>query len=430
MISLLGSARKQDAACVLIGVFFVSIVFSMFRSDYQGALYAYLNASVNIGIIDVFSPCISVTSIEAWISHSLANQQLLWSYRPHPEPCTTDPVIVTRYMGFVVSPGYLFVLTIFSKAFPFIGVLASALLISAFCHSLTSSLIYYFLTSARAKTMFLVVYSLNPIVLWVVMFPYYYSFLPLGAALAFLIICAPKQNVETQMKLYVIGFSLLSFITIVRPTSIVILLLVGGVLAYQFWFRRYALLIVLMNIALVLWILSVASVNGPWHSALTGLSAYKWQAGVVLSDSFTTDAIAQRLGINVSDGPLVYQIGVNSYIANAKAIYLESLISHPSTLLLNTLRNVFGSLGFGYFQNSELATNFSTLFGILTASAMVASRKWKLLFLCLASYLPIFYFPPIQSYNSFNLLLVVVFWVGIVNKILDKRTELWGGENA
>jgi len=302
------------------------------------------------------------------------------------------------------------------------GDLQSLVTLQQVFHLLFSFFVLLLLPSLRKKIFFFLFYTVNPLILYLVDFPYYYfwQIVPTGVLLIYII---RDKHINNLIYFLAILFSL---IVIIRPSTLFIVLFVLAYIAYK---ERVYLkgFISLLLFFILMFILKPNSVNQPWHTMYIGVGAYSNEYNITLSDSDGFKKFEEERGkiilgcsTNLTDNDL-YEEYISDFI---KQEYFKILNHSPELLIKNALLNIMQSYGFGHKANNKWINYSSSLLGIVLVLLLLYYKEY-LLFLVIGissiSFSP--YYPPIAAYMFGSYILIVYAWMISIQHIAINREE-------
>ena len=328
----------------------------------------------------------------------------------------TDETISYNYNAI----GLLYIDLVARTLFFWQGDLQSLVTLQQIFHLIFSFSILFLLQSLWKKIAFFFFYAVNPLILYLVDFPYYYfwQIVPTGI---FLLYILRGRNINNMIYLLSILFSL---IVIIRPSTLFIIMFVLFFIAYKerVFLKGFLALSLFFSLT---FILKPDSVNQPWHTMYIGVGAYSNEYNITLSDSdgfkkFEKERGKTILGCSTNlTNNEIYEEYIGDFI---KKEYFNIMHDSPELLIRNAFFNIFQSYGFGHKANKEWINYVSIVFGLLLISMLLYYKEY-LLFLVIGiasiSFSP--YYPPIAAYMFGSYILIIYAWIVSVNNILRKK---------
>jgi len=300
------------------------------------------------------------------------------------------------------------------------GDLQSLVTLQQFFHIIFSFIVLLLLPTLWKKISFFLLYTINPLILYLVDFPYYYFWQVIPTAILLIYLLRDKKINNSVFLLSI----LFSFIVIIRPSTLFIVLFVLLVIGVK---ERF-LIKGFMSMALLLgltFMLKPDSVNQPWHTMYIGVGAYPNEYNITLSDSdgfkrFEEERGGKILGCstNITNNEL-YEVYIGDFIKNK---YFKILQESPELIVKNAFLNIFQSYGLGHKANNYIVNYISVFIGALLVVFLLYFKEY-LLFLAIGiasiSFSP--YYPPIAAYMFGSYILIIYSWIVIINHLIAKR---------
>jgi hypothetical protein len=324
-------------------------------------------------------------------------------------------------------PGYLYWVFFAHRLFPFFNEIFSVVVLQILIHIGMSFVVLRYLTSALAKTGFLFLYSLNPLIIYIVLMPFYYFYQSIASFIALYFYLNRDKSAVRNSLLMIL--SVLVYFT--RKTVILTDVFIVGIFLYQkryFYAFLQAVLIVLIPFLLRYTGLDMQKNYGPWHTAFVGVGAYpnpypelkelSDNSGIFLfrkekNPSFTweiTGEYMKNLDLQVE------------YSEFTKSKYLDIVRKNPLLLIRNATLNFFQGYSLGHVSNKSVYINILISVSGLVFFLILLRRKAYFYMLAIGlshlSFSP--YFPPIPAY-AFGTYLFLVF--AVCTLILEKQAR-------
>lgn len=270
------------------------------------------------------------------------------------------------------------------------------------------------------KFLFFILYAINPIVLWVVNYPFYYFWQVIPSFI--FIYWYLKKDISLGL---LSAFSVIfAFIYITRPTVLLLILLFYTFLAFKNSFKKafFGLVIFfgLVNIS------SGLSIS-PYHTMYVGIGAYSNPYNIKLDDEAGYNYYKEQTGNIVNSGNIMQTKIKNDYYKILKEKYIQIIKKNPFMILRNATLNTIQaySIGYSHNLNQKFANKIiylSLLIGILVIVLLLYTKQY-VIFLALgfASASFTLYYPPILTYMFGNFILLVVGFIGIIDYFIKQR---------
>jgi len=218
---------------------------------------------------------------------------------------------------------------------------------------------------------------------------------------------------------------LFSFIAIIRPSTLFIILFILAYIAYNERKVLQGVLAIILFIGLT-FALKPDSINQPWHTMYIGVGAYPNDYNITLDDTSGFKKFENQTGkailgcrTNMENNDL-YAEYIGDFI---KKEYFNILNESPELLVKNAVLNILQSYGLGYKSNYMMVNYLSALIGLVLIILLFWFREYLLLLaigIASVSFTP--YYPPIAAYMFGSYILIVFAWMIAIEKILHKLT--------
>lgn len=320
--------------------------------------------------------------------------------------------------------GYVLVALAARNLFPWLGDLQAVVHLQVLVHVALSLFIFAaVLRTPLQRWLFIILYAANPIIVYVVTYPFYY-FWTCIPSVALAVVWLRPEWIRTVVPLLtpVLLFSLL-----VRPTTVFVCLFTFAV---AFWIGRSRATRAVVAGSLIAFVAGTALIaqgtgTPPYHTMYIGIGAYPNPHGIERPvDNEGYDYFEQETGIEIS----THAIHGNWNNPELKELYMETLrgryfeITRDTPLLLarNALYNFAQSFSVGYDTSRAWLRPISAALGALVIGFLVFTRQWTWLVGTIA-YTAAFawYFPPIPAYlfgayllTTIGVILGIVAWLG------------------
>lgn len=298
------------------------------------------------------------------------------------------------------APGYVYIALVARNLFFWMGDLAAAEWLQVLGHVVITLAFLVFLRTRLQKGLFFVLYGLNPLVIYVATFPYYYFWqvVPSALLLAYLLDRRFRYGWWALA-----AVPLLAFIHTVRPTMVFVSVFFVLLLVLRER-RRVAVAAVALGClcgVLVLGSRPEAGLN-IWHTAYTGIGAWPNPYVTELSDNtghrLYEEAYGEEhrssVGGNTSD-PLMRK----RYRKVTREAYMEVLERSPALLVRNAALNAMESFSIGYITASQTLSYVTAAVGFVYCTVLLLARRFRFVLAILASCVSFaVYFPPVPVY--------------------------------
>lgn len=342
-------------------------------------------------------------------------------------PRESDNILMLDNTGFN-NKGLLYIIKASYFLFPFLGQAGSLVLLQMIFQLLISYLIICQFKRPWLKILFLMLYTLNPLIVTIVMTPYYYFWQVIPSIICIYLLLIRK--ISFNVKVLVCLTSLFMFF--VRPTTIFINLF------NVFLIQRFSKPVVRF-VSPLLFLISVITFgqfnkgklnSSPWHTATAGLNAYpsKCITGF-LGDDYVYSVFAQISGDSVTGAlmdPHMYDPEYRDYYYGVlKENYLNELRKCPGTIVRNGALNTASSFSWGYIAGYTVLNILSSIIGLCIVVILLWNKfyfQFLAILLTSASYTLLY--PPVHSYMFGGYLLIIFFILRVGNKFLERRDTL------
>jgi hypothetical protein len=224
--------------------------------------------------------------------------------------------------AYIANPlGFAYVIAAAKNLFPWLPDIPAIEALQITLHVLLSLMVIAMLDGRLSKALFLVLYSLNPIVLYYVTFPYYYFYQAIPSfALIFLMLGHRKWASELSRfhsVVFLLLCSMLALVLLMRSTTI--LAIVAFFTLALIWFPARKTFAAGLTVFVFLFVTGHSpSEKNFWHTAYVGVGAYPNAHVEGLSDD-NGYALFERL----TGAPLDASLGGNYYHSATMAEYRD-----------------------------------------------------------------------------------------------------------
>lgn len=314
------------------------------------------------------------------------------------------------------QPGLVYIIFIAKKIFPFKGDIGALKHLQLLIHVIFCYFILLNLKTRKKQLLFFLLYFINPAIIYLTLFPFYYFWQVIGSYILLLVILNQKYQ-----KFFVLCISaiLLAGIYHIRIStfSLSVFILVIG-------FHKTAPIKRL--IALSIFFLGVYFMQPsylskhPGHVMYSSLGAYPNSPVKGFSDNISFENYSNATGTKFSyeSTPSMYDSDV--IMGEAKwglKEFLKFSKEHPFIILRNAVLNVFESFSFGYFTTSMTLTYLSAFLGFCFLVLILIRKKHTHVILLLASSCSyIFYLAPVPIYLYGTYILLLYVFIEAIEK--------------
>jgi hypothetical protein len=322
------------------------------------------------------------------------NEQRAYRYQ------ATDKTILNT----VNQYGYVLVSLVARHLFPKLGDIQGLILLQLITHIVICLLIMSFLLETRLQqSLFFILYAINPLVLHIVTFPFYYCWTVLPS-FAFAIVWLKSNQLRIWIPLLTI---IVLFSLLIRPTTILISFFIFVVAFLRDTTIRGRKIIICSFIGFLLGLVIINHHSGQrslFHTAFIGIGAYSNQYEINnLADEEGYKFYSQKTGVSIStnavNGNWKEKTVMDHYNFTLKQRYLQILHESPLLLIKNAALNMVQAFGVGYDEKHSWSRPITILIGFLVITLLVIARQWIwmiAILLSVVSFAP--YFPPIPAY--------------------------------
>ena len=319
-----------------------------------------------------------------------------------------------------LAKGLVLLVILAKKIFFFLGDLEALQYLQYLAHIFLSIFMLTLFEKKYQKILFFILYAINPLVLWVVNYPFYY-FWQVIPSLIFVYWYLKK---DIKLPLMVFFSTIFAFIYITRPTVLLLVFLFYFLFALKNNFK-YALI----GFALFFGLINVVpKLNiGPLHTMYVGIGAYENPYGIELSDEDGYKYYKEQTGKLVNSGNIMQEDVKKDYYKILKARYLAIVKENPVMIIKHAVLNTIQAYSIGYSNslNQKFGNKIiylSVLIGLIFMGLLIYTKQY-ILFLAIgfASGSFTLYYPPILTYMFGNFILLVVGVIGIVDYFIKQK---------
>ena len=319
-----------------------------------------------------------------------------------------------------LAKGLVLLVILAKKIFFFLGDLEALQYLQYLAHIFLSIFMLTLFEKKYQKILFFILYAINPLVLWVVNYPFYY-FWQVIPSLIFVYWYLKK---DIKLPLMVFFSTIFAFIYITRPTVLLLIFLFYFLFAlknnFKYTLVGFTLFFGLINV--------VPKLNiGPWHTMYVGIGAYENPYGIELSDEDGYKYYKEQTGKLVNSGNIMQEEVKKDYYKILKARYLSIVEENPVMIIKHGILNTIQAYSIGYSNslNQKFGNKIiylSVLIGLIFMGLLIYTKQY-ILFLAIgfASGSFTLYYPPILTYMFGNFILLVVGVIGMVDYFIEQK---------
>jgi hypothetical protein len=329
------------------------------------------------------------------------------------------------------TSGYLYLVWLAVKIFPFLGPVGAIVLLQVLTHIGVCVFLASKMETRLEKTMFLLLYAANPLVLYFVFYPFYYFWQMISS---FVLLYYYRFNVQgSQRWLVHIGLAFLVFVGFaIRSTTILVLISTWVLLLYRKQFRAFICHTMVYVFLGLIWFSYLEKVKGygPWHNAFIGFAGYpNRHADLKIMNDDTGYAYYNKYSgaqIDASiEGNFTTDVQqAQSYYAYMKSMFFELVKKNPLEFVRNLLLNYFQGFSVGYLTKLPfIGKCLVAISGFLIVLFFINRKFLDAILIISVSHLTFsFYYPPIPAYMYGSYILIVILFIdALINR--KRRTE-------
>lgn len=296
------------------------------------------------------------------------------------------------------QPGLLYAIILAKKIFFFEGDIGALKSFQLLIHTLFCFLILLSFKSRKKQALFFLLYFINPAIIYLTIFPFYYYWQVIGSYILVLILLNSNyQNFVTIL----FSSLLLACIYHIRistlPLSLFIIL-----------FGFYKVPLMRRSIALLVFVFCVYLMEPeylakhPGHVMYSSLGAYPGSNVKGFSDNISFENYSSATGKKYSyeSTPSMYDAEV--IMGEAKWGMQEFILfakGHPILITRNAILNVLGAFSFGYLTASLTLTYLSAFVGLAFLILLIVRKKYAhVIIILISSCSYILYLAPVPIY--------------------------------
>lgn len=394
------SSNKAKYVSIIIFIIFLPLSLYLFSSEEgmsKAWIFPYLSGAANFENLKTWN--ISPSDYDDVLEIS---EEDYWNYK---HQRTGDTIAYSTNFS-----GYVLVALTSRTIFPFLGDIQGLVNLQVSVHIImTLFLLLFVFQTPFQRIGFVFLYSLNPLIILITTFPFYYFWLSLHSFL-FIILIYKREWIGWFAA---VSMPILLILFTIRPT---ILFLTIFFFVMSIYLSRKKKDIIVNGIASLffavsaLFIMNTQIPNGPWHQFYIGIGAYDNNFGIQgFDDSEGFRHFQDVTGIEVNTDPIDgnwndYDFRVK-YGSVMRDSYTEILQKEPLLILQNAVFN--NIMVFSVFSPRKITER--VILGLLVIVFLFWTKQHFFLlavFLSAASFS--FYTPPAVQYNFAAYMLLVV----------------------
>lgn len=296
------------------------------------------------------------------------------------------------------QPGLIYVIKLAKIIFFRQGHIGALKSLQLFIHSIFCFLIMLSFKTRAKQIIFFIFYFINPAILYLTIFPFYYFWQAIGSYFIILVLMNEKKQ---SFFLLITTSLLLACVYHIRISTLPLSLFV-------IIFGFYSVAPVKRSIALATFIIAVFMMQPhylskhPGHVMYSSLGAYPDSPVKGFSDNISFADYSKATGkiYSYDTKPSMYDSEV--IMGEAKwgmEKFIDFAKSNPLIILRNAVLNIFESFAFGYQTSSLWLTYFSAFLGFCFMTLLIIRKKYSLVILILVSSCSyILYLAPVPIY--------------------------------
>lgn len=394
---------------IFINILILIIGLFSFNKTYQHALPYYISASNNYSFGEM--PKYNSEEIKIFNDGNSGVYSVskgLYTFSNNPKLHTKSEII--DHFGYAFSHGFVIYIKICRFFFGWLGDLNSLIITNFLIHIIIFNFVYFSINDRYEKLFFIMLFGMNPLLLKLATFPYYYYPVSLISGVVFFI--KDKKN-----SLIIPGLIVSIILSLIRIT--ILPLLIFAILRI----KKIKINIIFIPLIISIYLYLNKFTYGyydPYYTAITGIGAYSNHYGFYLSDQYTLNFLNNLK----SDGGYIYN-GIYYYsdMAVLKE-YFFNLLKLDIFLYINTvIKNFFILFGFGYNVESSIYNKIALLMGFFHVVYLLYYKEYEIFFLIVASALGvIIFFPPIPAYIAPSYVFLSYSFAKICSQIIRKTS--------
>ncbi len=313
------------------------------------------------------------------------------------------------------QPAYLHLIKLAGFLFPFTGDIGAIKILQLTVHVLISFAVLLLLKNLKLQILFLLLYVLNPLMIYYALYPFYYFWTIIPSA-AFVILYLTDKKFPF-VAILILSIVLAFFYHVrssILPISLFVLLFSTW---HQSWLKKFSVLAVYL---LAIWIMNSGySGKHPGHIMYTALGAYPNKYVQGFNDQVSWKAYKEFTGADFtySSHPGMYDaevfFGESEWCLRQ---FKEIAISEPLMILRNAILNLFQAFSAGHIRENLLFNYLSSISGFIFFLLLILRKKSLLLSAILTSVIAFsLYLPPLPVYLYGTYLILVLAFIEILS---------------
>lgn len=325
----------------------------------------------------------------------------------------------------VNNTGYIAIAKLAQLCFPFLGDLVAVRIIQVIAHILLCLLILACATTSTIQRLaFLCLYGINPIVIQVVTYPFYYFWACIPSA----VLLYMWSKTVIRWPIGAVGVALVTLSVAIRPTSVLLAIWAGIMAAVRTLAQKSRpVALIGCTVAVVCigscFIVGTSSPNRAAqfaHSRFIGLGAYGGTNVIDVEDAVGFAEFRRRTGIKIDTNPVSGNWGDPTVSNRYAAVMGEAWWDNatPSIIVRNAILNLLQSFSVGYPYRSRGFAELSAALGCLTLLALACTGQWRIVIAICANYATFgWFYPPIPNYMFGAYILIAFGWSMAINQL-------------
>jgi len=312
------------------------------------------------------------------------------------------------YTGFN-NRAYVTYIQVASSLFPFTGPMGAVVISHLLIHILICVYIARFIYSRRFSVLFLLLYGINPIILWVLLTPYYYFLQAIPSFLLIMLLHRSQGKWHSTSVTWLTG--VISFL--IRPTTLAInsYNVYISLKRYKSITRFLAAGLFIIFIVALNRSLGEATLQQPWHTAVAGLGAFPTKAFDAYPGDHFSYSVYNQIHNDTIDGSFesrIYEPNFRvAYYTCLKDYYMQICADYPHILARNAILNTLQSYSIGHWIDHLWINILSAALGLTVIIYLVAHKNYTgLIAIGLSSITFTLIHPPIITYMFGSYLII------------------------
>lgn len=296
------------------------------------------------------------------------------------------------------QPGLIYAIKLAKLFFFFQGDIGALKSFQLLIHCVFCFLIMLSFKTSMKRILFFLLYFINPAILYLTIFPFYYFWQVIGSYIIILILMNPAKQ---RYVLLICTAVLLACVYHIRISTLPLSLFILIVVFYKIAPLKRTFAVIIFFAAIYL-LQPDYLAKHPGHVMYSSLGAYPGSPVSGFSDNISFADYSKATGkyYDYKTTPSMYDAEV--IMGEAKwgmEKFTEFAKEHPLIIIRNAALNVFESFSFGYQTSSLWLTYLSAFIGFCFASLLFIRKKYSMIFLILASSCSyILYLAPVPIY--------------------------------